>query len=476
MKPRTLEEVASSVAGTVSGAPGADVVASSVIVDSRAATRGALFVALPGEHADGHAYVSAALAAGAAGAIVRRGWEGPGPVVEVEDPATALLDLARSERRDLRATVVGITGSTGKTCTKDLTAAVLAERFAVVASPASFNNEVGLPLTILSATDSTDVLVCEMGSRGPGHVRLLCDVARPRIGVVTNVGVAHMELFGSHDVLRDAKAELPEALPHDGVAVLNADDEVVRGYATRTPAGKVVLFGRGDDADVRAEDVSVSRESGTAGFVLVTPSGSAPLQLSVPGEHMVSNALAAAGVGWSLGLSATEMAEALGRASVSRGRMEVVDVGRGIRLVDDSYNANPTSMAAALKAAQWMAGESRCVAVLGHMAELGPIADEEHRRIGEFVARLGIEELVVVGAKARMIAVGAEREGVEPDHIHLCEDVAVASELIPKLIRPGDLVLVKASRVARLELLAEAIRLSIEAPEGSSVRSPGGAA
>jgi UDP-N-acetylmuramoyl-tripeptide--D-alanyl-D-alanine ligase len=476
MKPRTLDEIAAALGGRVRGAGGSTVLVASLVVDSRAATPGTMFVALPGESADGHVFVRDALERGAAGALVRRGWDGPGPVVEVEDPARGLLDLARRERNVLEATVVGITGSTGKTCTKDLTAAVLAERFSVAASQASFNNEVGLPLTILSATDDTEALVCEMGSRGPGHIRLLCDVARPHVGVVTNVGVAHMELFGSPEVLRDAKAELPEALGPDGIAVLNADDGVVRSFAERTSAATVVLFGTGEDAQVGARRVSVSRESGVAEFELMTPDGSAPVRLSVPGEHMVSNALAAAAVGWSLGITADEVAHGLGQASVTGGRMQVIPVG-GIRLVDDSYNANPTSTAAALKAARWMAGDSRCIAVLGHMAELGAFADEEHERIGQLVARLGIEVLVVVGREARRIAVAAEREGVEPDRVHLCDDVSQAVEIISGLVRPGDLVLVKASRVERLERVVEALRSTLGEREGLPVgRHTGGVA
>jgi UDP-N-acetylmuramoyl-tripeptide--D-alanyl-D-alanine ligase len=475
MRPKTLGEVAFAVSGTVRGAAGSDLVVNSLVVDSRAASPGALFVALPGERADGHAFVHDALARGAAAALVRRGWEGPGSVVEVQDPARALIDLARNERGNLRATVVGITGSTGKTSTKDLTAAVLAERFVVAASPASFNNEVGLPLTILSATEETEALVCEMGSRGPGHIRLLCEVAGPHVGVVTNVGVAHMELFGSPEALRDAKAELPEALPPGGTAVLNADDAVARSFAKRTPAATVVLFGTGDDAQVRARGISVSRETGAADFELITPGGSARVRLSVPGEHMVANALAAAAVGWSLGMSADKAAPALEGASVSAGRMQVVRAG-GIRVVDDSYNANPASMAAALKAARWMAGRSRCVAVLGHMAELGPISHEQHLRIGELVARLGIDRLVVVGPEASLIAVGAEREGVEPDHVDLCDDVSQAIDVLTGMVRPGDLVLVKASRVARLERVVEALRAVAAPPEGEglSVGSPGG--
>lgn len=465
MKPKQLEEIASVLGGTIKGAKGSDVVVASLVVDSRSASPGALFVALPGERVDGHRFVSAAMDNGASAALVRRGWDGRGPIIEVDDPAAALLELARRERDGMRAKVIGITGSTGKTSTKDLTAAVLSERFAVVASPASFNNEVGLPLTILSAAEDTEVVVCEMGSRGPGHIRLLCEVARPHVGVVTNVGVAHMELFGSRAVLEDAKAELPEALPTDGTAVLNTDDKVAHSYAERTPAGTVILFGMGPDAEIRAAGVTVSRDTGAARFELITPGGSAMVPLPVPGEHMVPNALAAAAVGWSLGIAPEEAANGLARASVSQGRMQIVSVD-GIRLVDDSYNANPTSMAAALKAARWMAGKSRCVAVLGHMAELGPIADEEHERIGELVARLGIEELVVVGPEARLIAVGAAREGVEPDRIHMCDDVSQAIERLSGLIRPGDMVLVKASRVARLERIVETLRSEIGRTKG----------
>jgi UDP-N-acetylmuramoyl-tripeptide--D-alanyl-D-alanine ligase len=456
MKPTTLERIAAAVGGTVRDADGS-VVATSIVVDSRSALAGSLFVALSGERVDGHAYVAAALENGASGVLVRRGWRGSGPRIEVDDPAAALIGLARREREGLRATVIGITGSTGKTLTKDLTAATLAERFSVVASPASFNNEIGLPLTLLSATEATEAVVCEMGSRGPGHIRLLCEVARPRVGVVTNVGVAHMELFGSPQVLRDAKAELPEALPADGTAVLNADDAVVRSYAKRTHARAVVFYGTSPDADVRAADVSVSRETGAATFDLITPAGSSGVRLPIPGEHIVPDALAAAAVAWSLGVDVDRIAYGLAHAAVSEGRMHVVQAD-GVRLIDDSYNANPTSMGAALKALRWMAGTSRCVAVLGYMAELGHIADVEHERIGELAARLGIDELVVVGREARLIAVGAEREGVERERIHRCEDVPRAIEVLGNLLRPGDLVLVKASRVARLERVVHALR------------------
>jgi UDP-N-acetylmuramoyl-tripeptide--D-alanyl-D-alanine ligase len=340
----------------------------------------------------------------------------------------------------------------------------LSRRFRVVASAASFNNEVGLPLTVLRAGPATEALVCEMGSRGPGHIRLLCSVARPHVGVVTNVGVAHMELFGSPEVLRDAKAELPESLPADGVAVLNGDDPVVRTFASRTPAGRVVLFGLSQGADVSAGAVDVDRRTGRARFDLIAPDGAAAVRLPVPGEHMVANALAAASVGWALGVPVDICAEGLSTAVVSGGRMEVVEA-EGLRILNDAYNANPTSMGAALKAARWMAGRGRCIAVLGYMAELGPIADAEHERIGELVARLGIDLLIVVGDQARRIAAGAQREGVEPDRIVLCDDIAEAAEAVRSVARPGDLVLVKASRVVRLERVVAALTRDASGPE-----------
>jgi UDP-N-acetylmuramoyl-tripeptide--D-alanyl-D-alanine ligase len=468
VRARPVSSVAAATGGSVRGGDAATAV-DGVVVDSRSVRPGVLFVALPGDRSDGHAFVADALAGGATAAVVRRGWEGPGLVVEVDDPGAALLDLAGDERTSMAGHVVGITGSTGKTSTKDLTAAVLGSRFSVAANPASFNNEVGLPLTLLSADPDVEAVVCEMGSRGPGHIRLLCRVARPDVGIVTNVGVAHMEMFGSHEVLRDAKAELPESLPPGGIAVLNAVDPVVRAFAGRTRARTVVLFG--GDGEVRAEDVELDPE-GLAAFQLVAPDGRAPVRLAVPGEHMVPNALAAAAAGWALGVGVRDAAEALSRAEVSSGRMERLEAG-GVRILNDAYNANPTSVAAALRAARWMAGRGRCVAVLGEMAELGHLADAEHERMGELAARLGIDVLVVVGEDARRIAIGAIREGVEPDRVHQANEADEALAIVARIVEPGDLVLVKGSRVTRLERVAEGLAEAIAERSGSSRSSAG---
>jgi len=453
MRPRTLSSLAGSTGGRVEGE---DVTVTRAAADSREVGEGHLFVALPGDRADGHDFVGQAFERGAAAAMVARDGPWPGPALVVNDPRTALLELAANERSSLGCEVVGITGSTGKTSVKDLAAAVLGARFRVTASPRSFNTEVGVPLTILAADERTEVVVCEMGSRGKGHLRLLCEVARPGVGVVTNVGLAHMEMFGSTEAVADAKAELVESLPPEGTAVLNADDPVVGGFASRTRAG-VLSFGTGAGADVRAEDLVLDR-GGRASFTLRTPGGTERVELAVPGEHMAWNALAAAGCGVALGLSAGECAAALKDARVSAWRMETFQGRDGITVVNDAYNANPASMAAALKAARWIAGDGRCVAVLGEMAELGSIAGEEHDRVGELAARLGIDELVVVGPAARRIAVGAVREGVEPERVTVVDRIDEALTAVRSAAHPGDVVLVKGSRVAGLERVAEALR------------------
>ncbi|HVM11425.1 MAG TPA: UDP-N-acetylmuramoyl-tripeptide--D-alanyl-D-alanine ligase [Actinomycetota bacterium] len=457
MRERTLREIAADLDGVIRGA---DAPVTSVATDTRELRPGSLFVALRGARVDGHDLMDEAARAGAAGALVERSVEAPIPTVEVPDTGAALLELAARERDALATPLVAITGSVGKTSVKDLTAAVLGARFRVTASPRSFNTEVGVPLTILAADERTEAIVCEMGSRGIGHISLLCDVAKPDVGVVTAVGAAHLEMFGSLDVVRDAKAELPEALSEGGTAVLNADDPVVRGFVDRTRA-RPLLYGRSEGADVRAVELSLDPE-GVPSFTLVAGGERERVELAVPGEHMASNALAAAACGIALGLSPAECAAALKDATVSPWRMERRITPEGVRVLNDAYNANPMSMAAALRSAVWMKGEGRCIAVLGAMAELGPTAAAEHERVGELVARLGVDRLVVVGDDARMIGIGAVREGVEPDRVRYCRDPEEAAATVRAEARAGDVVLVKGSRAAGLERVAE--RLWGDAP------------
>ena len=451
MRPRRLSDVARATEGTLEGD---DVEVTSVTTDSRAVAPGSLFVALAGERTDGHRFVDDALRAGAAGALVQDGHVA-GPIVRVGSTGEALLRLAADERGRSGATVVGVTGANGKTSTKDLAHAVVATRLRASASSGSFNNEIGLPLTLLDAPPDAEVIVAEMGARRLGDVKLLCGVARPDVVVVTNVGVAHLEIFGSWASIVEASAEPVEALDDRGTAILNADDAVVAAYAERC-AGAVMTFGAvAPDADVRARDVRLE-DDGAASFRLITDGGSADVSLGIPGEHMVSNALAAAAVGTHLGVPIDDVAGALGAARISRWRMETSIAPSGVRFLNDAYNANPESTAAALRTARWIASDRRLIAVLGEMAELGSIAEREHDRIGELAARIRVDRLITLGGHAELIARAAVREGMEPGDVASYDDVVDAIEDVRRSARPGDLVLCKGSRVAGLERIAEA--------------------
>ena len=449
---RSLSTIAREVGGRLDGA---DVEITGVVTDSREAGAGALFVALRGEHHDGASFVADAFRAGAAAAMVTDGVASPGPSVAVPSPGNALLRLGAAERGHI-GTCVGVTGANGKTSTKDMIAAVVSRRHRTHASPNSFNNEIGVPMTLLGAPSGTEVVVAELGARRKGDVAMLCDIAQPGIVVVTNVGVAHLEIFGSWEAIVEASAEPVDAVPPDGWAVLNADDPVVAGLRSRC-AGSVMTFAVHTEADVRASGVAID-DDGLASFEVITDERRVPVTLAVAGEHMVPNALAAIAVGRILGVPLETCADALGTATVSHWRMETFTTGEGVRVINDAYNANPESMAAALKAARVMARDTRLIAVLGHMAELGPIAGEEHERLGDLAARLRIDRVVAVGPLAEPIAVAALREGVEPDNVAAYDDPADALADVRAHARAGDVVLFKGSRVAGLERLAEALR------------------
>jgi UDP-N-acetylmuramoyl-tripeptide--D-alanyl-D-alanine ligase len=445
-----LQELAAAVGGLVAGFD-EQVTVRRVCVHSGDAGPGAVFFALAGSATDGHRFVGDAFGRGTAAAVVRHPGRWPGPVIVVRDPGAALLDLAAARRREIAATCVGITGSTGKTTTKDLIAAVLARSFRVHASPASFNNQVGVPLTILGAPADAEALVCEIGAGVVGEIAGLCRVAAPVVGVVTNVGSAHLGTFGSRRAIARAKGELVEALPRDGVAVLNADDPVVAGFRTRT-AAHVVTFGRSDGADVRAERVELDA-CARASFVLVSGQDRRRVALGLVGAHMVPNALAAAACGIALGLDIDDSAAGLGSIRAAAGRMCVFELANGVRVLDDTYNANPESTAAGLLAARRLAGPARCVAVLGEMAELGPAAPVEHRRIGRIAARLGIDRLVLLGRHARDVARGAFDGGMPSPQVEVTSGLRDAAAAALAAARPGDVVFVKASRAAGLERL-----------------------
>jgi UDP-N-acetylmuramoyl-tripeptide--D-alanyl-D-alanine ligase len=450
---RRLSEIAAAVGGTLRAPDG---VATAVATDSRSVAAGTVFVAIAGERLDGHDFVADALGRGAIAAMVhRRGIAGP--TIEVADTGRALLDLAADERGRMAGTrVVGITGSNGKTSAKDLAAAVLSARYRTHASPASFNNEVGLPTTLLGSAPSTEMVVAEMGARREGDVELLCDVARPDAVVVTNVGLAHLGIFGSWASIVRAGQEPVRWLGSEGTAILNVDDAVVRGYGDAC-RGVVLTFGTAPDADIRAEQIAIA-DDGRASFVLSAGDDRETVELGVPGEHMVSNGLAAAAVGRWAGLTVAECAAALKGAGISRWRMETSTTDAGVVVINDAYNANPESMAAALKAARRMAADTRLAVVLGHMAELGEASFGEHEKLGELVVRIGVERLVTVGDEARTIARAAIREGQLPEEVASYDQPAEAANDVRGWVRPRDVVLLKGSRVAALERVAEALR------------------
>ncbi|GAA4545987.1 UDP-N-acetylmuramoyl-tripeptide--D-alanyl-D-alanine ligase [Pseudonocardia xishanensis] len=476
-----LAEVAAVTGGELHRATGEELV-SSVEFDSRKVGPGALFLALPGERADGHGFAAAAVAAGAAGVLAGRPVDAPaviapagesyaGTDLGAADPdgagaavLTALGKLARHSVTTLRdragLAVVGITASSGKTSTKDLVAAVLAPLGETVAPPGSFNNELGHPWTALRAGESTRHLVLELSARGSGHIARLCRIAPPRIGVVLNVGSAHVGEFGSPEAIAQAKGELVEALPADGVAVLNLDDHRVAAMAARTSA-RVVGYSAAGSAEAAVVAREVRLVAGRASFTLVTPAGSAEVSLRLVGEHHVGNALAAAAVALELGGTPAGIAEALSQAGpASRWRMEVTDRADGVTVVNDAYNANPESMTAALRALAAIGAEGgrRTWAVLGPMAELGDTAPAAHEQVAQAVEALGIDHFVTVGTDLYPRTRESDTTARESDTavVHVADrDAAVA--LLRAELRPGDVVLVKASRSAGLDRVAAAL-------------------
>ncbi|MFI6683586.1 UDP-N-acetylmuramoyl-tripeptide--D-alanyl-D-alanine ligase [Streptomyces sp. NPDC050485] len=452
----SLAEIAEIVGGQPHDIPDPSVrVTGPVVIDSRQVAAGSLFVAFAGEHVDGHDYAQRAFEAGAAAVLAAR--PVGVPAIVVDDVQSALGALARDAVRRLGTQVVALTGSSGKTSTKDLIAQVLQRHAPTVFTPGSLNNEIGLPLTALTATEETRHLVLEMGARGVGHIRYLTGLTPPRIGLVLNVGTAHIGEFGGRDQIALAKGELVEVLPEHGCAVLNADDPLVRAMAARTKA-RVLLFGEAEDADVRAENVRLTA-SGQPSFRLHTPSGCSDVTLRLYGEHHVSNALAAAAVAHELGMSADEIARALSEAgTLSRWRMEVTERPDGVTVVNDAYNANPESMRAALRALAAMGKGRRTWAVLGPMAELGDESLAEHDAVGRLAVRLNVSKLVAVGDReASWLQLGAYNEGSWGEESVHVSDAQAAVDLLRSELRPGDVVLVKASRSIGLERVALAL-------------------
>jgi UDP-N-acetylmuramoyl-tripeptide--D-alanyl-D-alanine ligase len=453
--PLTLAAIAEITGASLSPMTGPAALVRSVVIDSRQAGPGAMFAALPGERVDGHDFAVAAIEKGAVAVLASRPVGVPALITP--DVPAALAALARAVVDALPAlTIAGITGSVGKTTTKDLAAQLIERLGPTVAPHGSYNNEIGHPLTVLRVTEETRYLVLELSARGAGHIAELCQIAPPRLGAVLCVGHAHTGEFGGLAEVARAKGELPAALPPDGVALLNADDPLVLAMAERT-AARVVTFGTHPRATVRADGVTVGGD-GRASFTLVTPAGTAVVKLRLLGAHNVVNALAAAALAVELGMGVADVADGLSAATNrSKWRMEVTERADGVTVINDAYNSNPEAVAAALDTLATVAGGRRAFAVLGHMNELGDESEQWHERAGGLAAQAGVTGLIVVGEEAASMLSGAKAERSWNGELIGVPDAASAVAALGNLLAPGDVVLIKASRATGLEHVAFAL-------------------
>lgn len=454
----TLAEIAEALGGDLRAPDPATTIAGSVQTDSRLVAPGSIFFALPGEVTDGHLFAAGAVDRGAALLVVERPLDIDAPQLVVADGVVALADLARLVVARVRAAgtlrVAAVTGSNGKTTTKNLLRAILEAEGPTVAPQGSFNNHVGAPISMLQVDDATEYLVVEMGASHLGEIARLVSIVTPDVGIVLKVGLAHAGEFGGIDAVQRAKSEMVTDLPDTAVAVLNRDDGRVAAMAEQT-AARVVWFGLHPESDLRATDVSVS--AGGTAFALEVDGARHPVRLRILGEHHVSNALAALAVAREFGVPVERAILAIGAVPrAERWRMELLDPGTGVVVINDAYNASPDSTAAALKTlAQIVQAGQRSVAVLGEMAELGEFAQEEHDRIGRLAVRLNIGKLIVVGERARHIHLAAGLEGSWDGESVLVPDVEAAYDLLRDELRDGDVVLVKSSKSAGLRVLGD---------------------
>lgn len=454
MNPLPLSQIAQMAGGLLSAGDGT-VVIDKVSTDSRTIKHGELFVALRGENFDGHRFVEVVAATGAAGAIVESDWKGNVPqnfaLIRAKETLLAYQQLAANYRKSLKLNVVAITGSNGKTSTKDFAAAVLARRFRVTKTQGNFNNHVGLPRTILEATSQDEVAVWEIGMNHPGEIAVLSKIAAPDVGIITNIGVAHIEFMGSRERIAEEKGALAEAVGAEGTLILNADDSFSEGIAARA-RGKVILAGT-TAGTIRASEVNQS--GGATDFTILEGAHRCRAQLPVPGLHMVQNALFAVAAGRVFGLSLEDCAAGLVAAPLTKARLQVKEI-RGVQFLDDSYNANPDSMKAALRTLVELDAEGQRIAVLGEMRELGDESERGHREVGEIAAALKVDHLIAIGNVAASISDAAKRAGLE--NSSTVASTAEAAGLLVELAAPGDLILIKGSRLARTEQVIEAFR------------------
>jgi UDP-N-acetylmuramoyl-tripeptide--D-alanyl-D-alanine ligase len=451
MNPLTLRQIA-ELAGATIESGNANVVVEKVSTDSRTLKPGELFVALRGENFDAHNFVDDVAKTGAAGAVVERSWKKKVPkqfaLLRVEDTLRAYQELAANYRKSLSLKVLAITGSNGKTSTKDFAASVLDRRFQVTKTEGNFNNHIGLPRTILEATSGDEVGVWEIGMNHPGEVATLAQIAAPDAAIITNVGVAHIEFMGSREAIADEKGALAEAVGSTGWVILNADDPFSERIAKRTHAR--VIFAGTRSGSIAASEISQSAKG--SDFTITEGAHRCRAQLPVPGLHMIQNALLAVAAGRAFGLSLEEAGTGLAAAPLTKARLQIKSV-HGVQFIDDSYNANPDSMKAALRTLVELEADGKRIAVLGEMLELGAESERGHCEVGEKAATLGVDELIAIGEAGKAMVSAALSAGLK--RAVAVESTEKAAELLDQIARPGDLVLIKGSRSARTERVLE---------------------
>ncbi|WHZ17728.1 MAG: UDP-N-acetylmuramoyl-tripeptide--D-alanyl-D-alanine ligase [Nitrospira sp.] len=435
-----------------------------VVTDSRLVRKGDLFIAFAGDRFDGHAFVAKALAQGAVCAVVRDGHPlpplpkraEPPLLLGVRDTLEAYQRLATHYRSRFSIPVIAITGSNGKTTTKDMVAQVVAQRWKTLKTEGNLNNRIGVPQTLFQLTPRHQAAVIEMGVDQQGQTTRLCEIAKPTIGVITNIGPDHLEFFGSMEGSAQAKAELLDHLPQDGAVVLNADDDYFDYLAARAQC-RVVAFGRSPKADIRAVNIRPDEKGGTVfGLVLPGKSRQPEIHIRTQGLHNVGNALAAAAVGSVLGLSGSAVAEGLAKFRPAAMRSQI-STTHGVQVINDCYNANPASMKAALQLLAELGHGKRSIAVLGDMLELGVDSKRMHREVGAFLAGQGIGQLLACGVLGRELAEGARQAGMASERILELPDAAAAGIALTSMVRQGDVVLVKASRGMRMEQVVDTL-------------------
>ncbi len=432
----------------------------SVTTDSRHVKAGALFCALSGEHFDGHKFVSTAFRKGASGALVRKGKSIKAPrgrwVLSVDDTLTALGDIAAAWRRHFNIPLVGVTGSNGKTTTKEMIAQTLAARYKVLKTEGNYNNLIGVPWTLFKLNRRHQVAVLEMGMNIPGEIERLATIAQPQVGVITNIARAHLEGLGSIAAIARAKSELIQQLPGDGLAVINADDPRVLQIARKTRA-EILTYGFGSDAMIRGKKYKSNGFSGSQ-FEIRLNHKLHTIRLNLPGRYNALNALAAVAIGQYLKIPATAMIRALRNVKLPGSRLKQIKLRNGTHIINDCYNANPDSVLQALTNLTYAPKRQRRVAILGDMLELGQHSARTHREIGRAAVKVGVDELIAVGEQADDIARGARQAGLHKDQIHCYENATKAGKAISKHIHGGDLILVKGSRGVQLERVIDSLK------------------